>query len=56
MIKGLKTENFSIDEWEYDKTLVELKMNVNKESLSILFPKSCLIELKELIETCSKYL
>lgn len=52
MIKGLRTENFNVD--EYDETFVELK--INKTGNRILFPKSDLIELKELIETCSEYL
>lgn len=54
MIKGLRTQHFSIDEWEYDKCFVELK--VNETENSITFSKGDLIELKELIETCSKYL
>lgn len=53
MIKGLRTENFSIDECEYNTTLVELTMDGIEKS--IIFSKSDLVELKELIEICSKY-
>ena len=55
MIKGLETEHFSIQERQSDKDLVGLKVGNNINN-SIIFPKSDLIELKELIEICSKYL
>lgn len=54
MIKGLKTEHFEIQEWEFDKTCVELK--INGTSTVVMLSKDNLEELKELIETCSKYI
>lgn len=54
MIKGLKTEHFSIQESVCDKSLIELKV-IDRVNF-ITFSKNELEELKELIEICSKYL